>query len=198
MFIFDRCIVGTRDVIVLVVDVSEEGGCEFDVGLDEFSGEREFFVFDDGLREADDVFDLASVDVVGGEVVDVETACVELRVREQVGPDLLAAGGVERLVGERDGDARVEGLVEAAHAVGGEEHDAVVLLEQPQEDADHGVAVDVVVRALLQEDVGLVQQDHCVPLARDFEDVAQFVLEFVDGRAQFADRDRVERLAQQL
>jgi len=92
----------------------------------------------------------------------------------------------------------VKGLVEAAYAVGGEEHDAVVLLEQPQEDADHGVAVDVVVGPLFQEDVGLVEQDDCIPVARHFQDVAQFVLELVDGGAQLADRDRVERLAQQL
>jgi hypothetical protein len=73
-----------------------------------------------------------------------------------------------------------------------------VLLEQAQEDADHGVAVDVVVGALLEEDVGLVEQDDCVPLAGHLEDVAQLVLELVDGGPEFADRDGVERFAQQF
>lgn len=131
-------------------------------------------------------------------MTDVEAAGVELCVREQVVPDLRAAVDVERFVGECDRNARVEGLVETAHAVGGQEHDAVVLLEQPQEDADHRVAVDVVVGPALQEDVGLVEQDDRVPVARDLQDVAQLVLEFVDGGAQFADGDGVERLAQQL
>ena len=59
-------------------------------------------------------------------------------------------------------------------------------------------AVDVVVRALLEEDAGLVEQDDFVLVACNFEYVAQFFLDFVDGRALIADRDRVDQLEQQL
>ena len=59
-------------------------------------------------------------------------------------------------------------------------------------------AVDVVVRALLEEDAGLVEQDDFVLVACNFEYVAQFFLEFVDGLALIADRDRVDQLEQQL
>ena len=58
--------------------------------------------------------------------------------------------------------------------------------------------VDVVVRALLEKDAGLVEQDDFVPVACNFEDVAQFYLKFIDGRALIADCDRVDQLEQQL
>ena len=178
--------------------VGEEGGGELDVGFEEFGVELDGFVFDDGLGEADDVLDLAAVDVVRGEAGDVEFVGGEAGVLEEVAPDGGAAVPGVRLVVQRDRDAGVEGLVEAADAVSGEEHDAVVLLEQAQEDADHGVAVDVVVGTALEEDVGLVEQDDRVPVAGDLEDVAQLVLELGDGGPEFADCHGVERLAEQL
>jgi len=121
-----------------------------------------------------------------------------LRTLEQVLPDLFARTLPVRLLLERNADARVEGFVECLDSVGCEEHDPVVLLEQAQEDAYHCVALDVVVCALLEEDVSLVQEDDSVPVACHFQDVAQFVLEFVDGRAQLAHCNALQGLLQEL
>jgi hypothetical protein len=49
-------------------------------------------------------------------------------------PDGGAAGGVERRVVQGDLDAGLEGAVEGADAVGGEEEDAGVVFEGAEED----------------------------------------------------------------
>jgi len=121
-----------------------------------------------------------------------------LRTLEQVLPDLFARTLPVRLLLERNADARVEGFIEGLDTVGCEEHDAVVLLEQAQEDAHHCVALDVVVSSFLEEDVCLVQEDDSVPVAGHFQDVAQFVLEFVDGRAQLTHCHALQRLLEEL
>ena len=86
-------------------------------------------------------------------------------------------------------DARLEGLVEGLNAVRGEEEDALEVLEQAQEDRDEGVAMDVLHRALLEEDVGFVEEEDRVPGVRDFEDLGQFEFEFFGGGAEVAGGD---------
>ena len=125
-------------------------------------------------------------------VIEAGVAC------EDLGPDLRPAVAVEVAEVVLDGNAAGEGLVEAFDAVGGEEEDALLVLEQPDEDADHGVALEVVLAALLHEDVGLVEQQDCVPGLADLEDGFEAVLEFVRLRAEFADVDHVERLVHGL
>lgn len=58
--------------------------------------------FNDGLRETDDVFDLTAVDVVFGELIDVELASVESGVCKEVVPDLLAVLLRERFIVKRN------------------------------------------------------------------------------------------------
>ncbi len=53
-------------------------------------------------------------------------------------------------------DARGEGGVEGCDAVGGKEEDALEVFEHAEEDADEGVAADVVGLALFEEDVRFV------------------------------------------
>lgn len=55
--------------------------------------------------------------------------------------------------------------------------DAVVVLEDPQEHGDQGVALQVVEAALFQEDVCLVQQDHAPPGLPDVENRLQVLLD---------------------
>jgi len=79
-------------------------------------------------------------------------------VVEDLFPDLRPAACVKVAEVLLHRDAARERLVEPAHAVGGQEQDALVVLEQADEDADHGVALDVALRTLLHEDVCFVQQ----------------------------------------
>lgn len=58
--------------------------------------------FNDGLRETDDVFDLTAVDVVFGELIDVELASVESGVCKEVVPDLFAVLLRERFIVKRN------------------------------------------------------------------------------------------------
>lgn len=59
-------------------------------------------------------------------------------------------------VPQPDVDARGEGGVEGCDAVGGKEEDALEVFEHAEEDANEGVAADVVGLALLEEDVRFV------------------------------------------
>ena len=122
------------------------------------------------LRGADAVLDLAAVEHRLGEAIVVGVSegdgadAVELaHALQEHGPDGLAGLVGELGVTEGDVDAGLEGVVEGFDAVGGEEEDALEVLEQAQEDGDEGVAVDILHRALLQEDVRFVEEEDGAP-----------------------------------
>lgn len=76
---------------------------------------------------------------------------------EEVLPDRGSALYGELGVVEADVDSGLEGWVEGLHSVRGEEHDALVVLDKAQEDADEFVALDFVEGTFLEEDIGFVQ-----------------------------------------
>ena len=107
--------------------------------------------------------------------------CREMALRQQIRqkdpPDLHAAGPVERRQAQGDVDAGLEGLVEGADAVGGEEEDPREVVESAEEDGDEGVALQVFVVAVLQEDVGFVEEEDGVPGGGVVEDFFEFGFE---------------------
>lgn len=106
----------------------------------------------------------------------------EMVLREQVGeedaPDLRAAGAVEGREAKGDVDAGLEGLVEGADTIGGEEEDAGEVVEGAEEDGDEGVAGEVVVVAVLEEDVGFIKEEDGAPGGGVVEDFFEFGFEF--------------------
>ena len=56
-------------------------------------------------------------------------------------------------------NAALEGLIEHANAVGGEEEDALEIFESAEEDGNESVAFQVFVVAVLEEDVGFVEEE---------------------------------------
>lgn len=91
---------------------------------------------------------------------------------------------VQGRVVERHVDAGPEGVVDGAHAVRGQEEDAVVVLEDAEEDRDERVALHVLLGTLRQEDVGLVEQQDAVPHVRQPENIGQGPLHFGRRQAQ--------------
>ena len=73
--------------------------------------------------------------------------------------------GRQVAVAQGDVDARLEGVVKRLDAVGGEEQDALEVLEQTQENGHEGVAVQVVYAALLQKHIGFVKEEDGAPVA---------------------------------
>jgi hypothetical protein len=63
-------------------------------------------------------------------------------------------------------DARLDGPVDVARPVGGQEQDPVRILQLAQKDGHDGVAVDAVDVSLLQEDVCLVHEQGHLPSYR--------------------------------
>jgi hypothetical protein len=61
-------------------------------------------------------------------------------------PDAFARQLIGRVIADQRDAARDDGLVDVVDAVGGQEQQAVEILEHAQEHADHGVGIDVVVR----------------------------------------------------
>ncbi|KAK1245927.1 hypothetical protein MKX07_004996 [Trichoderma sp. CBMAI-0711] len=108
--------------------------------------------------------------------------------------DFGGLGLVEGRVVEGEVDAGLEGLVDGADAVGGEEEEAVVVLEDAEEDGDEGVARHVLLGALGEEDVGLVEQQDAVPEMGQAEDVLEAGLDLVRREAEVAAGDDEERL----
>ncbi len=101
---------------------------------------------------------------------------------------------VEGRVVERHVDAGLEGLVDGADAVRRQEEQAVVVLEDAQEDGHERVALHVELGALREEDVGLVEQEDAVPEMGQPEHVGQRRLDLVRREAQVAAGDDEQRL----
>lgn len=73
-----------------------------------------------------------------------------------------------------------------------------MVLQQPQEDTHHGVALDVVVYPALQEHIGFVQEQHCVPRLADLQHALQLGLDRFAGNAKFSHVDALQRFVQGL
>ena len=139
------------------------------------------------------ILDLAAVVVALGKGVQASVVDVNvLDACKEVFPHRLAGGLVEVAVLQGDVDAALESLVEGVDAVGGEDQDALVVFEQAQEDGHEGVAAEVLRAALLQEDVGLVEQQDGLPDGGHVEDLRELFLEVVVSCAQLAGRDHVQ------
>ena len=111
----------------------------------------------------------------------------------------MATGrGVEFAVLHADVDAGLEGGVDVVDAVGGEEEDPLVVFEDAEEDGDELVAFEVVRAALLEEDVGFVEEEDGVPFAGHFEDVGERGLHFGGVEAEVAGAHHVQRCAHRL
>ena len=117
---------------------------------------------------------------------------------DEILPHVPPAGRGERLVAHGDVDARLEGRVDVVDAVRGQEKDALVVLEDAQEDGHELVALEVVRAALLEEDVGLVEQQDGVPFRAHLQHVGQVRLDFVRLGAEIAGGHHVQRRAHRL
>ena len=68
---------------------------------------------------------------------------------------------------------RLERSVEGLYTVRREEQDALGVLQNAEEDRDQFVSLELMQRALLKEDVRLVQEQDCVPLCAHFQNVSE-------------------------
>lgn len=128
----------------------------------------------------------------------VQDARLLLEERDEVLPDMGAVVAGQRGVVQGELDARFERLVEGADAVGGEDQDAVVVLQHAQEDGDERVALQVEFRALFEEHVGFVEEHHAVPGGADEEHRVEVLFDFLRIRADVAAGDAVERAGGEL
>ena len=164
-------------------------------------------------RGLDDVLDLAPVDLLLAERVQLvvrepTVRDVPVDALEEGDPDLALRVRGQILVPQRDVDARLERLVEDADAVRRQEEDPAEVpgawkwyrvqvsgkfasrlgsghvLELPEEHRDHGIALQVRERALLQEHVCLVDQDDRAPDRAHLEDAGKVVVQGFGMRAE--------------
>ena len=123
------------------------------------------------LSRAHAVLDLAPVQAMLAQAIEVvlpEHGRLDpvqlLDLLEEHLPDGAARFEGEFGVAQGDVDAGLEGVVEGLDPVGGEEEDALEVFEEPQEDGDERVAVDVLHRALFEEHVGFVEEEDGTPV----------------------------------
>ena len=116
----------------------------------------------------------------------------KIHLPDKDGPDLAALDRIESLQANGHVDARLEGLVDIAGTVSGQEEDAVEVLQFAEEDGDESVSAHVVDVAFLEEDVGLVHEQDGFPGDGVAEDFFEAFLEFEGLGAQVAAADGVE------
>ena len=75
-------------------------------------------------------------------------------------------------------DAALDRLVEDGHSVRRQDHDALKVLELPEEDGDERVVLQVVLGARLEEDVGFVEEEDGFPAGDQVEDFREADFEF--------------------
>ena len=57
-------------------------------------------------------------------------------------------------------DTALEGLVEHADPISGKEEDAIEIFESAEKNGNKGVSFEILVVAVLEEDVGFVEQEY--------------------------------------
>lgn len=85
---------------------------------------------------------------------------------------------IQRTILNGNINPRLECAVDIIDAVSGEEEDAFVIFQRPEEDADELVALEVVRVALFEEDIALVEEEHRIPFRDHFEHGGQRLLDF--------------------
>jgi len=68
------------------------------------------------------------------------------------------------------------GLVEALHAVSGEEENSIILFELAKKDRNQGVELSVAILPTGEEYISLVEQENRFPATRCLEDIGQILL----------------------
>ena len=86
-------------------------------------------------------------------------------------------------------DAGSEGRVEDGDAVGSQDEDALEVFEHAEEDGDEGVAGNIVVCPLFEEDVCFVEEKEGAPGVGHVEDLGEILLEEAGIDAELADGD---------
>ena len=122
------------------------------------------------LRRLEHILNLPPIHLIPRQHIEflVAEAMALGRGVEEIDPDVAARGFAELAVAHADVDAGLEGGVDVVDAVGSEEEDAFVVLEDAEEDGDEFVALQVVRAALFEEDVGFVEEEDSVPFAGHF------------------------------
>lgn len=156
------------------------------------------------ISSLEHVLDLATVELQACQSLDlilsdvVGSSAGDLGVEadgavEEASPDGLAGGSVEGRILEGHVDSALEGRIHVLHAVGREEEDALVVLERSQEDGHDSVALDIVGRSSLEEDVTLVQQEDSIPVSHHLQDTAKVLLDIVRIAAEITSAHDIQR-----
>ena len=148
------------------------------------------------LRRLEHILNLPPIHLIPRQQIQVLVTEVMLALGssvEEIDPDVPTRGPAELVVPHADVDAGLEGGVDVVDAVGGEEEDAFVVLEDAEEDGDEFVALQVVRAALFEEDVGFVEEEDGVPFAGHFEDVGKRGFDLVRGGTEITGAHHVER-----
>ena len=166
--------------------------------IQQVHGNLRFTALSQAQGHLDDVLDLATVEAVDGKGLEFRFGKLDALGLEENTPDLHPGLLFQLVVVHRHGHTGHERGVDDLDAVRGQEQHAGVVLQEPQEDPDHGVALDVVGRALFEEDIRFVDQQNGIPDGSQFQDVAKLLFQLVGSGAEFADRGHVKRSLQDL
>ena len=85
-------------------------------------------------------------------------------------------------------DTALERLVEHADAVGGKEEDAFEVFKSAEENGNEGIALDILVVAVLEEDVSFVEEDYGGEGDGVVEDFFEALFKFLGVGADVATR----------
>lgn len=84
-----------------------------------------------------------SIIIIVGELINLNAATNSLDLAEESFPHAVLGLGIKFAIAESNVDAGLEGRIEGFDAVGGQEEDALEVFQETKENADEGVAGNV-------------------------------------------------------
>ena len=101
-------------------------------------------------------------------------------------PDLLPSFDAQLAIPQSNMNPRREGRIEDRDSIGSQEQYALKVFQHAEEDGDEGVATDIIIRALFEEDIGFVEKEERAPGMGDVKDLSEIAFDVAAFYAQFA------------
>jgi len=144
------------------------------------------------------ILDLPSIDLLADK-------CFPFLGRKCIGGSDLGEEGfpnsrprllVEITIAKGNVNATLEGVIEGGHTVGRQKEDTSEVFELTQKHSNKGVSVDVMDRALLEENVRFVNEDDGVPGVGNVENFVERAIQRGSRSSKVSCSNDIERLSE--
>lgn len=101
-------------------------------------------------------------------------------------PDLRLCLLAQLIVLDTKVDSALDRLVEDGHSIRRQDHDALEILQLPQEDRDEGVVLEMMLGASFEKDVRFVEEEDGLPAGNEVQDLGESVFKLLGVEAKIS------------